>query len=417
MLNKVLVIGAGIVGVSTALRLQRRGCKVTLVDPKPPGKEASFGNAGLIAQGYCVPNAHPGLFKHIPSMLLDPAGPLSLNWSGLATTAPWLLRFVREATKDRSDANGKNLHAISRLATDGWRDLIEGTNLDHFLRDTGWLHVFEQQKSVSAFRQEQAHMASLGIDINMLSADEVADLEPGLERCFAGGALQNNALSLSSPYLMISGLVSAFVNAGGTVVEDKILSADMDPTGKTGLSVQSAQRTYFADTFVLTAGAWSKSLSVIWGAKRSLPLIAERGYHIMLPQPKTQLFTRPISFGERSFLLCPMVDGIRITGQVELSPIEAPPHYAMQRRLLPFVKQFAPSLLTQEQSIWMGNRPSLPDSLPVIGRSPKASNVIFGFGHQHLGMTLGPITARLIEQLVFNQDTEIPLDPYRAERF
>ena len=146
MLQKIVVVGAGIVGVSTALRLQRQGCKVTLIDPKPPGMEASFGNAGLIAQGYCVANAQPSIFKKIPSMLFDKTGPLSINWAQLPTTLPWLVRFALQAFPKRAADNGMHLHSLSHLAVDGWRDLLKGTQLDQYVRSTGWLHVFETKK-------------------------------------------------------------------------------------------------------------------------------------------------------------------------------------------------------------------------------------------------------------------------------
>lgn len=417
MLQKIVVVGAGIVGVSTALRLQRQGYKVTLIDPKPPGMETSFGNAGVIAQGYCMANAQPGIFKKVPSMLFDKTGPLSIDWSQLPTTLPWLVKFSLQALPQRAADNGKNLHRLSQLAVNGWHDLLKGTQLDQYVRSTGWLHVFETRKMLNAYHEEHKFMQSQGIDIDMLTAHEVADIEPHLARCFVGGSLQNDALSLSNPHAVVSGLARAFVDAGGQIVLDRVETLTMDPSGRTCQSVRSATRNYFADQYIITAGVWSKALAVQCGMRASLPLIAERGYHIMLPQPTAGGFNRPIAFGERSFLLCPMTDGIRMTGQVELAAIDAKPNYSLHRHLLPLVKQFAPALDVREQSIWMGNRPSLPDSLPVIGRSPALKNVILGFGHQHLGMTLGPITARLIEQLVMNMPTEISLAPYRAERF
>ena len=417
MSYKIVVIGAGIVGVSTALRLQRKGCKVTLIDPKPPGMETSFGNAGLIAQGYCSANAQPGIFKKVPQMLFEKTGPLSIQWSQLPTTLPWLMKFAFEALPKRAEANGKNLHSLSRLAVDGWQDLIAGTELDRFVRTTGWLHVFETQKMFIEHKKEVAFMRSQGIDIDVLSAELVADLEPDLARCFVGGSLQNDALSLSNPHAVVSGLADLFAAAGGQIIQDRITTVVTDPSGRICQSVKSNDRNYFADQYIITAGVWSKGLATQCGVSRTLPLIAERGYHIMLPSPEVGGFKRPVAFGERSFLLCPMTEGIRMTGQVELAKTDAKPNYVLHRHLLPLVKQFAPGIDVREQSIWMGNRPSLPDSLPVIGRSPALKNVILGFGHQHLGITLGPITARLIEQLVFNRPTEIALDPFLAQRF
>ncbi|MEH6402639.1 MAG: FAD-dependent oxidoreductase [Sneathiella sp.] len=410
--KSVLVIGAGIIGVSTALALQRKNMKVTLVDRIGPCAGTSYGSAGAIVDGSCVPNSLPGMWKSVPGMLCDPTGPLTIRWSYVHKIAPWLMRFVLEGHPDRMEHNAAALRALSKNVARDWLELAAAASIENLITDTGWLKVYDSDLGFNGTKSYRDIMDRHGTEYEVLKAGELRDLEPGLSSIFRHGIFQKSARFLLNPEKVVQGIAAAFKDAGGEIVISNIDDIRSDENGVSAIGSSGMLK---ADKLVLCTGAWSKKLAEQQGAK--IPLDTERGYHLMFPSIEQDSIQRPIVYGEKSFVLAPMSTGIRMTSQVEFAGLDAKPDYRRVRKLIPFAKKMLPGLVPDEKDVWLGFRPSLPDSLPVIGPSPGDANIIFAFGHQHYGMTLGPTTARLVCDLLEEVPSSLPLWPYRANRF
>ncbi|MEP3246649.1 MAG: FAD-binding oxidoreductase [Sneathiella sp.] len=407
-----MVIGAGIVGVSTAYLLQREGINVTLVDRTGPCAGTSYGNAGALVDKSSVPNSLPGLWKSVPKMLMDPTGPLTLRWSYIPKIAPWLIRFLMEGREERVEHNAASFRALSDRALIDWEDLTEKTALQHLVQHVGWLKVYESDEGFGNTATARDLMDRHKTDYEILKPDDLFDLEPNLSRHFKHGLFQRRARFLINPQKMVQGIAEAFKQEGGKIVISDVQSLTEESSGIT--AVGSAD-TVKADKLVLCTGAWSKNLAGQFGAK--IPLDTERGYHMMFGLPTKNSLNRPVVYGEKSFVLSPMATGIRMTSQVEFAGLKKEPDFRRIRKLVPHAQKMLPALRPEEKDVWLGYRPSLPDSLPVIGPAPQSQNVFFAFGHHHDGMGLGPTTANIIRDLMTGKEPHIPLWPYRATRF
>ncbi|WP_169545929.1 NAD(P)/FAD-dependent oxidoreductase [Sneathiella aquimaris] len=408
----VLVVGAGIVGVSTAYLLQHAGLHVTLVDKKGPCAGTSYGNAGAIVDKCSVPNSLPGLWKSVPSMLLDTTGPLTLRWSYLHKIMPWLVRFLAEGRSERVTHNAAALRRLSETAAADWQWISEAAGLSDLVKEVGWLKVYDSEEGFEGTSDARAIMDAHDTDYEILSQSDLYDLEPGLNRIFKHGLFQRSARFLLNPEKMVKGIADAFTKIGGNIVISEIQQITEN---EQGLVATGQSHKIEAGRLVLCTGAWSKNLAGQFGA--DIPLDTERGYHLMFQTPNGPTIQRPIVYGEKSFVLAPMEMGVRMTSQVEFAGLEAGPDYRRIRKLVPLAQKMLPSLDGKEQDVWLGYRPSLPDSLPVIGPSPRSNRVTFAFGHQHYGMTLGPTTGRLVRDIVLGNRDSLPLWPYRANRF
>jgi len=408
----VVVVGAGVVGASTALALQQDGHRVTLVDRDQPSAGASFGNAGIIVNESCVPTALPGVAMNAIRHLGNPLAPLSIRPAYFHRILPWLMRFMSESRPSRVSQNARHLHALTKTAASSWRQLTIGTELDQLLNPGGWLKVYETERSFAASNRARAVMDAVGKPYEILTAPDIQDLEPNLSPIFERGIFQKDSLSITNPERMVQGMVDLFVGRGGTFERFNVHGIGI---GSDEIELRDSRTAMSARKVVIATGAWSKELARQMG--NTVPLDTERGYHLMLSAGDSSLLQRPVMNGDRYFVLCPMETGLRLTGQVEFAGVDAVADYRKIRRLLPVAKRMLPAFDSTEESVWMGCRPSLPDSLPVLGFATNSNNVLFAFGHQHLGMTLGPVTGQIIADLVAGRDPGIDMAPYRPERF
>jgi D-amino-acid dehydrogenase len=409
----VAVIGAGIVGVCCALHLRNAGHDVTLLDPRAPGTATSFGNAGGIVAGSVVPNSTPALRRNLRRILLDPDSPVRIRWSYLPQLSPWLLRFLREGSDARVRQIARAMYPISIRAYDAHRELIALSGADGIVRPLGWMKVYATEEGFGDTRYDRDIMTANNVRFDVLQADDIRQLEPVLAQRFVKGLLMPDGAFVSSPYRLTQAYVAQFVRMGGAIVQERVRGIAPSPTGVT-LDCELGYRT--ADAAVIAAGAWSKELVRHIGDR--VMLDTERGYHLNLEPGKAGELRRAVVFADQGgFVLAPMQDGIRLTGGVELAGLHAPPDFSPIRRLIPRAQTMLPGLSDRVTRQWMGYRPSTPDSLPVIGRSPRTPHVYYAFGHQHLGLTLSAITGRLMAALVSGRQPEFDLSPYRIERF
>lgn len=410
--QNIVVIGAGIVGATTALALQRDGHKVILIDREGPCAGASFGNAGAIVNASCAPTAMPGIVFDVLRMIGRPLSPFTIRLSYFPRALPWMLRFLNESRRSRVYANAKNLHALTKTAADSWYTLISDTSLVDLLRPADWLKVYESDASFSRTAFARLLMDKLDVPYEILDPAGVQDLEPRLAPIFTHGLLVRDGLLIIDPGKMTRGMVDLFLSRGGRLQR---FTAERLEIGTDNIVIHDQSDSLSAEKIVIAAGAWSRDLALQVGDR--VPLDTERGYHLMLPVSSSALLTRPVMSADNSFVLSPMDEGLRLTSQVEFAGLDAAPDYSRVRSLIPAVKRMLPGIDTAEQSVWMGCRPSLPDSLPVLGYATQCDRVIYAFGHQHLGMTLGPRTALITADLIAGRDPQIDLRPYRADRF
>lgn len=411
--KSAIVIGAGIAGVSTALYLQRDGHAVTLLDPEPPGTMTSFGNAGLIATYATIPTATPDILMRVPKMLMDPAGPLSLRWSYLPQLTPWLLSLVRNSAPDRIRRNASVKSILLNRAWEDFRPLIDQTGTEDLVYAGGMLRVF---RTDSAFEQMKAREIDLmdltGRSYELLNTDEIRQMEPMLEPLFQHAIFSTDSRNIRNPGRLTEVFAQDFTARGGTLKPESVTGLSGTSEGKWRVTTDGGEAT--ADIVVVAAGAWSRRIAKMVGVK--LLLDTERGYHVMLPSVEPGL-NRSVHFGEEGLMMSPMETGYRVSTGVELAGIDAPPDYRRIRRAIGQVGGYVKGLQTEEQSIWMGRRPSTPDTVPILGGVPGRDGLYFATGGAHIGMTLGPTFGRIIADLVAGRDSGVDLTPYRPNRW
>lgn len=410
---RCLVVGAGIVGVACALQLQRRGFAVTILDPRPPGTATSFGNAGTIVTGAVVPTATPGLWRKLPRMLLDPMSPLKIRWSYLPRLTPWLLRFLEASRPSRVEAIAAAMAPLSNRAYDAHRALIAAARAEELVRPVGWLKLYRSEAGFAATAADRDLMARNDSRFEVLSSDEIRQLEPGIAPNYARGILSSDAAFCRDPGGLVEAYAHCFVAEGGTILQERVTAVERPDEARR--HVVTDRGSHEAELLVLAAGAWSARLARTWGER--IPLDTERGYHLNLDPEGAPELSRPTYFVDEGLVLAPMREGIRLTSGVEFAGIEATPDFRRIRRLLPAARAALPGLGDRVTREWMGWRPSTPDSLPVIGRSALDPRIIHAFGHGHLGLTLSAVTGEVVAALA--ADASPPLDPapYAASRF
>jgi len=412
VVKKVVIVGAGVVGAASALALQKNGHDVTLLDRKSPCSGASFGNAGAIVNGSCAPTAMPGIFFDAIKMLSNTHSPLSIPSAYFHKIFPWLMRFIWQSRSSAVYKNAAHLHALSQYAVESWRKLTDDTELASLFRETGWLKVYQSEKTFASTKKARELLDKVATKYEVLNATQIQELEPNLAPTFNYGIYQKDSLSIVDPKSLVQGMVDLFINRGGCY---KNFAVDTIKTQDESVSISGPDGTLSTEQVVIAAGAWSRPLAKQLGD--NIPLETERGYHLMLGGSANSLLNRPVVNGDNAFVLSPMEAGLRMTSQVELAGLETPPNYNKIRQLLPFVKQMLPNIKTVEESAWLGFRPSLPDSLPVIGFATKTKKVLYAFGHQHLGMTLGAITGSIVADMISGNTPQVPIHPYRPNRF
>ena len=408
----VIVLGAGIVGLCSALSLQRDGHQVTVIDRLPPGEGTSYGNAGLIQVDGVLPIAMPGILRQVPRMLTDPEGPLVIRWRYLFSLAPWLLRFVAAARPGRVETISHALAALLEHAYASYRPLLAASGAEDLFVPTGELFVYRERAAFEASKPGHEHRRRLGIAMEEVGPSEMRQLEPALSPEIEFGVFSPGCLRVANPLTLSQRLAEAIVRGGGSVLLETVTDIERGADGPSAVVTDKGR--HEVDRLVVAMGAFSKRWAARLGAR--VPLDTERGYHLMLPRPGVELRT-PLLEGGHRFGITPMNHGVRLAGTAELASLDAPPNYRRSRMLGRMAQKIVPDLRLDDAEEWMGFRPSMPDSLPVIGPVPGSGRAFLAFGHGHLGLTLAAITGQLVADLVAGRDSEIDRTPYRADRF
>jgi D-amino-acid dehydrogenase len=409
------IIGAGIVGMSTAAFLQRNGYKVTVIDRVPPGEGCSFGNAGGIAFAEITPTIHPKVLMKIPGWLLNPLGPLTIRWSYLPKALPWFLAAGRNALPDRVAAITKARAALALRVVSDFETLVNAAGASQLIKYQDTLRLFDSEQQFLAESAERETKKSFGFEMKRISGGEVRELEPAIGPNVHCGVFHGGWYFVTNPERVVKSIAADVVKNGGTIIADDVVSLERDGNRIKYLVLKDSGRQSI-DRLVICAGAYSHLLARQLGEK--VLLEAERGYHMVLPNSGISL-SRSLTYARTPGAATPMEMGLRLAGTDEFAGLAAPPNYARSDSLWKIFKKVLPDLREPDQATtrWMGHRPGTPDSLPVIGPSKTTANVWYGFGHGHMGLTWGPSTGRLIAELMTGAKSNIDLSPFRVDRF
>ncbi len=411
--GSAIVLGAGVVGTACALQLARAGIKTTLVDWQDPGSGASSGNAGSLSAQSIVPIALPGMLRQVPKWLLDPAGPLHVRWRYLPRAAPWLWKWLLASRMDTVHRSAAALHALLGTAIEDFEELLGPTDAARLIRRRGQLLVWRTARPDRTEAIGHGLRELHDVDMEWLTPPEIADLEPALAPVFARGLLLRRHGHLVDPLDAVQTLARHFHAAGGTFVKARATDIDVSADRSVALWLDSGQ-TVHAARLVIAAGAWSTRLTSKLGLR--IPLETERGYHATFPGVSGYC-TRPVMDVNNSTIVTPMAPGLRVAGTVEIAGVDSPPDYRRAEALLPHFRTMFANPPEGAPTFWMGCRPSLPDSIPVIDRVDGLPNVVLAFGHGHLGMTGAPGTARIVRDLVMDRPINMDISVFRSGRF
>ncbi|MPW20551.1 FAD-dependent oxidoreductase [Paraburkholderia sp. CNPSo 3157] len=408
---EVGIVGAGFIGLASAGWLMRDGHRVTLFDPSGVAQGASYGNAGTFAPYGCIPVNNPSVFRDLPRFLLSSESPFRLRWSYLPHVLPWLVRFMISSTQRRYEASASALAALLAQAQAGYAPLLEERDLAKFVRPRECLYLYSSGASFDASRASLNLRERLGVSFDVLSGEEVRDLEPSLAPIFERGVLFRDSWHFSDPLGFLLSLYDLLA-ARGLELERKSVSALAPASDGVTLTTDDGTPRRF-DHVVIATGARSAKFAAQCGDR--VPLDTERGYHVRY-RGASQLISRPVGWAERGFYMTPMDEGIRVAGTVELGGFSDVRNRSLLD-LLTFSSKRALPALQQPDSTWLGFRPTLPDGVPVLGRASASERVIYAFGHQHLGLTLAGVSGRIVADLVARRAPPLDLSRYAATRF
>jgi D-amino-acid dehydrogenase len=406
-MRDVIVVGAGVVGLSCAIAARMRGLSITVIDREGPAAGASAGNAGAFAFTDIFPLASPGILKKAPKWLLDPLGPLTIPPAYALGIAPWLWRFWRACAPGRVAASVAAQTAMMDLAKAELEPFLSATGTLPMLRKDGNLEVYEGEAQFRAAQPAWEARARHGIAFRHMSAAEMAAVQPGLAPRFTHGTFTPGWYSIADPRLYTLALAEHFRAIGGEIVIADVAALLPDDAGVTVAGLRAGQ-------VVLAAGAFSHRIARSIGEK--IPLETERGYNTTLPPGAFDLRCQ-VTFGGHGFVVTRLSTGIRVGGAVELGGLDLPPNFRRSEAMLKKAAAFLPGLRTEGGTQWMGFRPSLPDSLPALGPARASRRIIHAFGNGHLGLTQSPGMARVVADLLTGQRPPIDITPFSPQRF
>ena len=409
-MKSVAVIGAGIIGICSAYFLQKSGFKVTLVDHNKPGSMTSYGHACTFADYACIPVNSPTIFKDLPSLLLKQNGPLAVDFKYILKNLPWALSFLKNCRKNKVEyiaSSLANFLSHSRLSYD---QLFEEVDVSQYINNNETLYLYKTEKEFQAAKYSIDLRKKNNVKIKILNAAEIYEIEPNIAPVYFCGLIFEGSRHTINPIKVSEKIFESFLQNGGSYINKKITLIN---NSVNGVTITSENNTFDFDKIIISAGSWSRELALMIGDK--FPLDTERGYHVLFENEK-KLISRPVGWSQSGFYLIQIEEGIRAAGTVEIAGLQKNPNPKRLKMIENESRKLIPTL-GKVKSTWLGFRPTLPDSLPVIGQSTKNKNVFYAFGHQHIGWTLGAVTGKAITELVNNRNPNFDLSSFNPDRF
>lgn len=410
--SDIVVVGAGIVGVSAAINLARRGRRVTLLDRREPGEETSFGNAGVIEGGTYVPMAMPFSPAELIRYARNDRPEMHFHWRFLPRIAPWLVRLALNSTEAKLRRNGGAVMALLAHAIGEHKSLMREAGAGGFLRETGWIRLYRSEDGYAGGELERLIARESGFAFTAMTRDETLEVEPHLTGDFYRADHWHDIASLSDPGGVTKAYASLLTRYGSEFRRGEVRR--LVPVDG-GWRVDTAEGGVVAGEVVVAAGPWSMDLLGPLGYR--LPFAVKRGYHTHYRPAGNAALGRPVVDSAYGYCMTPMVRGVRITTGVEFADRDAPPTPSQAAAVEPHARELFPLGEAVDDEPWMGRRPCFPDTLPVVGPAPRHKGLWLDFGHAHLGMTLGPVTGRLLAELVTGVRPVVDPAPYAATRF
>ena len=410
----VLILGAGMVGVGAALHLQQRGRDVILVDRHElAGEETSYGNSGIIEVASVFPYMFPRALGEILHYATNRAPQVRYSPADLPSFLPWLLRYYMASRPDRALRGAMSVLPLIRRSLDEHEALIAEAGVSELLRRDGWIKLFRSPGSLAKASAELERARQYGVTADILDAKAIAEREPNLSGSFAGAFHLRQPGFVPDPGGLAKAYAALFKRKGGRFVTGDARTLQQEPDRR--WRVTTSQGSVVAREAVIALGPWS---DLVFGPLGySIPLAVKRGYHLHLAARGNAVLNHPVLDADQGFVLAPMNRGIRLTSGVEFTRRDAPPTPVQIERTLPKAHKLFPLGDPVDAKPWMGARPCLPDMLPVIGRAPRHHGLWFDFGHQHHGLTLGPVTGRLLAEMMTGQTPFADPKPFAVERF
>ncbi len=405
----IAIVGAGIVGCSCALWLQKKGFSVILIDPDTPGSGTSSGNACTIADYGCVPVNNPSVIKNMPSLMFAKDSPLSVNFAYALTHLPWMIKFLSNCRPARVARISHILGKLLSKTYDGLNPLIEYCNADSLLSKQGCMYLYPNQADFDDAKASNQLRRDQGIEFTELDAGDIRDLEPGIKKSFAKGLLFEQATQVLNPQSLTTRYFDTLISNGGEYRAARVLSVTHTDDGLR-INLDNGDNLE-ADRAVIAAGAFSTQIEGVGSSQ--LPLDTERGYHVQYKGMQSQL-RRPVSWA--GFYATPIDEGLRFAGTVEIAGLSEKKNPRNLDYLTRHAKQMF-DLPDQPDQDWLGYRPTFPDALPVIGYSLSSEYVLYAFGHQHIGLTLSGITGKLISELISGETLSHDVKAFSPRRF
>lgn len=413
MTKKVIIIGGGIVGVCAALEAQESGLNVTLIDRKAPGRETSFGNAGVLSESSVVVLNNPTLLKSLPKLLLNKGLGLRYNPLFVMRKLGWFMKFLAYSTTKRSLHAAHALRALMLISLDRHKELISQAKVDELFRYQGWLKVFRTEAAFEKFKFDIDMMEATGVAYSTYDKEQIRQIEPGLQPIYEKAVLVDDTCGVTNPAKLTDAYVRLFEAAGGKLVEASVTGLEQMESGwQVHLKGQDA---LVADNVVLAAGAWSAEIASWLGY--SIPMLWERGYHRHLKPADGPALKRAVHDVDGGYVMASMQTGVRITTGVEMTDRDAPRNYDQLDGSIKDAQNNHGFGAPVDDEPWMGRRPTLVDSLPMIDAAPRHHGLYFNFGHQHIGLSMGPGSARIITAMLHGKKPPIDISPFKATRF
>ena len=406
------MIGAGVIGICSALHLQRRGFNVTLLDRSEPASETSYGNAGVISRGSIFPEAAPGVHRKLPKILAQKSREARLHYRYLGQMAPWGRSVLKQARAENFEKNIRVLNELVGHCLAEHKALLSDCDGYHYLRENGWLKLFRAAETFENSATEQHHLERCGVAFDRVDATAIREIESGLNDIFTAGLWIKNTASVSSPGKVCELYARRFVSEGGHIVRDELKQLEWR-NDQWNIVGTSASRT--SQTVVLALGAWTKVVLETLGYQ--VPMVVERGYHMHYQLSDGAGLKRPVYDVDGGYVMSPMQQGLRVTTGVEWGFESTAPTPVQLEQVKPFVSEAININEALDPEPWLGRRPCTPDSLPVIGPATNHKNLWLAFGHGHMGFSMGPITGRIVADLIAGETPMINTDAFRLSRF
>ncbi|WP_027246020.1 NAD(P)/FAD-dependent oxidoreductase [Leisingera daeponensis] len=408
----VTVLGAGIVGICSALSLAERGLRVRLIDRDAPGQATSYGNAGIISPWSVVPQSMPGLWKKVPGWLLDPLGPVTVKPAYLPKVAPWGLRFLSEGREGRIQQISGAMDTLNRNCVDLYRQHLAGTGHEDLVQDSYYVHAFRNADAADLNSVDYRMRGDRGAEMERIGAAELRDLEPALTPEFQAAILIKGQARATSPGRIGTILAEKFLAMGGEILRQTVRAIQPSGTGGWTYTTETGQE--WTPKLVLAMGVWSGELLKPLGIR--IPMESERGYHVSFKNPGVAL-NNSIMDMDMKFVASSMEEGLRVAGTAEFAGLDQPLNRKRLDGLVRLARALLPDLRAEDMDTWSGQRPSLPDSLPCIGEVEGFPDLIAAFGHSHYGLMMAPKTGRLVADIVSGTPVNEDLSPFRARRY